>query len=419
MKVESVQLLLSLLHWAEGIQESSRRGKNNQWEEKLPVLSQREFDRERLGIQFPFMKDKSKNVQDKILPIEDASSNFIELNLEHKPNRRCVQKVMMEEKVEYDKVVECEHSYDKKCFTSLSTVYKPYQEEKCKEDYVKECFIKYEKAAMNVTTTVCRRPLVRDCDVGGSEEVCITQYEAECSTREEVHQVEEDVPECETVVEEKCQDTTIGYTTKTECKKWPRRKCSLKSQIVRKVTPDTSCRKIPVVMCGPKGCGFSEGAEECRKKVKTVIFDKPEEECKLDPRQTCKFVTKLSPQLKKVKTCIDVPKEICEVVQRNPHKVKYPVIKNWCYTVKNSCSKECSKAAKAGKCLQECRKHSGNPACCAPTCPVKCTSNRQGECSDAGVEECGGIPGCCPDRYDLVLGDVAVGGQDGDGGYGL
>ena len=69
----------------------------------------------------------SKNVQDKVLPIEDASSNFIELNLEHKPNRRCVQKVMMEEKVEYDKVVECEHSYDKKCFTSLSTVYKPYQ----------------------------------------------------------------------------------------------------------------------------------------------------------------------------------------------------------------------------------------------------------------------------------------------------
>ena len=56
MKVESVQLLLSLLHLAGGIQESSRRGENNQWEEKLPILSQREFDRERLGIQFPFMK---------------------------------------------------------------------------------------------------------------------------------------------------------------------------------------------------------------------------------------------------------------------------------------------------------------------------------------------------------------------------
>ena len=38
-----------------------------------------------------------------------------------------MQKVVMEEKVEYDEVVECEHSYDKRCFTSLSTVFKPYQ----------------------------------------------------------------------------------------------------------------------------------------------------------------------------------------------------------------------------------------------------------------------------------------------------
>ena len=33
----------------------------------------------------------------------------------------------MEEKVEYEEIVECEHTYDKRCYTSLSTVYEPQQ----------------------------------------------------------------------------------------------------------------------------------------------------------------------------------------------------------------------------------------------------------------------------------------------------
>ena len=64
-----------------------------------------------------------------------------------------------------------------------------FQEEKCDENYVKDCFIKYEKAAVNATTKVCRKPLVRDCDVGSSEEICSTEYETECVTRDMVHQV--------------------------------------------------------------------------------------------------------------------------------------------------------------------------------------------------------------------------------------
>ena len=66
-----------------------------------------------------------------------------------------------------------------------------FQEEKCDANYVKDCFIKYEKGAVNITTKVCRKPLVRDCDVGSSEEICSTEYETECVTREMVHQVRE------------------------------------------------------------------------------------------------------------------------------------------------------------------------------------------------------------------------------------
>ena len=60
---------------------------------------------------------------------KEVSSNTIEVdNVEQlKDNKRCVQKVVMEEKMEYEEVVECEHSYDKRCFTSLSTVYQPEQ----------------------------------------------------------------------------------------------------------------------------------------------------------------------------------------------------------------------------------------------------------------------------------------------------
>ena len=64
---------------------------------------------------------------------KEVSSNTIEvdnveqLKYDFCQEKRCVQKVVMEEKIEYDEVVECEHSYDKRCFTSLSTVYQPEQ----------------------------------------------------------------------------------------------------------------------------------------------------------------------------------------------------------------------------------------------------------------------------------------------------
>ena len=112
------------------------------------------------------------------------------------------------------------------------------QEEECEENFVKKCFIEYSKTAANVTAKVCRTPLVKvghsitchvsrvtrvgqDCEVAG-EEICSTQYESECWTKAEVHEVEDDVVECRTEVEEKCEDETSGYTTNTKCSKWPR-----------------------------------------------------------------------------------------------------------------------------------------------------------------------------------------------------
>merc|ERR1719391_1027559 len=92
-------------------------------------------------------------------------------------------------------------------------------------------------------------------------EVCATQYESECWTKNEEHDVVDDVVDCKTVVEEKCADETSGYTTNTKCSKWPKEVCSVSQKNVKKFTPITACTKEPRELCAPAGCGFKEGRE--------------------------------------------------------------------------------------------------------------------------------------------------------------
>jgi len=236
----------------------------------------------------------------------------------------------MIEEIEYDDVVQCDHSYDKRCHTTYVTNYDSQQEEECEENFRKSCFIEYEKIAFNETVEICRTPLVKDCDVQGPE-ICRTEYESECWTKQEVHDVEDDVVSCETVVDEKCEDETSGYTTNTKCSKWPREVCSVAKKNVKKYTPITGCTKEPRELCAPAGCGFTQGDEECYDKVQTVVQDAPKEQCSLEPQRTCKHVTKLVPKLTPTEECVDVPKEVCTRSRTNPRKVKKPVVKKWCY----------------------------------------------------------------------------------------
>ena len=244
--------------------------------------------------------------------------------------KRCIDKVEMVEETEYDEVVQCDHSYDRRCHTTYVTNYESQQEEECEENFRKSCFINYEKIAFNETVQVCRTPLVKDCDVQGPE-ICRTEYESECWTKQEVHDVEDDVVECETIQDEKCADETSGYTTFTKCSKWPREVCSVTKKSVKKYTPITGCTKEPRELCAPAGCGFKEGAEECFDKTQTVVQDAPKEECSLEPQRTCAHVTKLVPKLEPTEECVDVPKEVCTRSKSNPRKVKKPVVKKWCY----------------------------------------------------------------------------------------
>merc|ERR1711962_1308089 len=177
--------------------------------------------------------------------------------------KRCIDKVEMIEEIEYDDVAQCDHSYDRRCHTTYVTQYESQQEEDCDENFRKSCFIEYEQIAFNKTAEVCRTPLVKDCDVQGPE-ICRTEYESECWTKQEVHDVQDDVVECETVVEEKC---------------------NVSKKNVKKYTPITACTKEPRELCAPAGCGFKEGSEECFEKVQTVVQDAPKEQCTLEPQR--------------------------------------------------------------------------------------------------------------------------------------
>merc|ERR1712055_878681 len=61
--------------------------------------------------------------------------------------KRCIDKVEMVEETEYDEVVQCDHSYDKRCHISYITNYISQQEVECEENLVKNCFIDYEQIA--------------------------------------------------------------------------------------------------------------------------------------------------------------------------------------------------------------------------------------------------------------------------------
>ena len=80
------------------------------------------------------------------------------------------------------------------------------------------------------------------------------------------HQVDEDVPECLPVVEQKCVEVTEGYTTNQQCSDFTRLQCRIKKAVVWKYEPLTECRRHPVKICAPAGCGVRQGEEICHDK---------------------------------------------------------------------------------------------------------------------------------------------------------
>jgi len=262
---------------------------------------------------------------------EVVDEGFPDINAIAQAGERCVEKVMMTEETVYDNVIECHHSYDEKCHTTYKTIYDPQQMEMCEEVFEKLCYIEYKKKAEDETVEVCNDFLSRDCEEEGPI-VCEQVSETECLTNYHEHEVEEDEPNCRIMMIEKCQDVTLGYSTEKKCDKWPKTVCELETVTRKRYTPETKCTKKPRQICGPEQCPLTKKETVCRNETETVIHEVPEEECSLNPKKNCNFITKMIPKLIPDLECVDVPKEVCVRVRKNPRVIKKPTIKKWCYT---------------------------------------------------------------------------------------
>ena len=199
--------------------------------------------------------------------------------------KMCVTKEEEVSSTERQRVLECTHKSVEQCHYTYVTQFKPSQEEVCEENFEKSCQITFKQQAYNETVRKCYRPTTKVCNGEGPEE-CRTVYESSCTTK---------------------------YVEKQP----------------GKFVGDTGCEKLPVEICGA-GCTFEEGEEECHDKVLTSVVDLPEEVCDLNPQKTCKFITKLVPQLKPIHQCTIVPQEVCQMKFSSPQQIKKPLITKWC-----------------------------------------------------------------------------------------
>jgi len=245
--------------------------------------------------------------------------------------RKCVKKIMMREETVYDEVMTCHHSYDERCHDSYITTYEPHQEEECDEKFRKVCTIWYEEKAISELVEECTTPVVSECEESERKEDCRTVYDTICDTRQVGYEVEEDFPNCTTVNMEKCEDVTIGLKTERRCEVWPTQRCSVDTKKVQHSSPNTQCRKEPRTLCSPGDCPHKTGPVQCLEKMKTVMVETPQEQCDLEPQKICTTATKMIPQLKRSKECVDVPKEVCAMSRVNPTLKTVPFIQNWCF----------------------------------------------------------------------------------------
>ena len=142
--------------------------KESEWQHLGAVVTRQERS---LLNTFPFTQVDTKRTSKQ--GQQEVSVDFNSVARASSTGKKCIDKVEMVQETEYDEVVTCDHSYDKRCTISYTTTYEAQQEEECEENFRKNCFIGYSQTAQEVTVSVCRATLVKDCEAVGPE-VCST-----------------------------------------------------------------------------------------------------------------------------------------------------------------------------------------------------------------------------------------------------
>ena len=224
----------------------------------------------------------------------------------------------------------------------LLSVYESIKESICQEHFEKICQINFIKKAVKGVVEKCYNPFEKVCDGRGPEE-CKTFQETSCTTKYQVADSNSSNPLAQYGDQNQQSftsqaennlvdfDPRLGSSTQDRNGRFnnERKNGTRKMMMPKKMLGVTKCEKIPVKLCG-KGCRVVQKGEQCHNQEVDDLRNVPEEQCELNPRQSCRNISKLVPKLKPVLECSMVPKEFCALKYGPPKTVKNEQKSIWC-----------------------------------------------------------------------------------------
>ena len=94
----------------------------------------------------------------------------------------------------------------------------------------------------------------RDAPSTVGDKICTTIYKSSCRTIFQERDVQEDVIDCQDIIQEVCEeiDDNCVLNCDPKCNKIPVKKCTTETKITTKYTPVTKCTKIPRKVCATR-----------------------------------------------------------------------------------------------------------------------------------------------------------------------
>ena len=216
---------------------------------------------------------------------------------------------------------------------TFSVVYESVKESICQEHFEKVCQINFVKKTVKGLMKKCYNPFEKVCD-GTGPETCKTFHETSCTTKYE--EVDPSSPNSIYKYGDRIQQNFRDLNSSTSLNRGKNdgsRNKILDDNVVSKTGNRmlglTKCEKIPFELCG-NGCRVVQKGEKCYNTEVDDVRNVPEEQCELNPRQSCQNVSKLVPKLKPVLECSLVPKEFCALKYGPPKKIKNKQKSIWC-----------------------------------------------------------------------------------------
>ncbi|TRY70175.1 hypothetical protein TCAL_12749, partial [Tigriopus californicus] len=133
---------------------------------------------------------------------------------------------------------------------------------------------------------------------------------------------------CRHIYHEECMNSYV-----TKFKSHQRNECSDQYKKKCMIVYDPVPIKIPYQFCPKK--------DFCRNLTRLTVKEVPREMCSMSLGKKCEEKPMLLPTIEAEEKCLEVPKEVCAIVQSNPRPVQKPVIKTWCPSLDSNDIRDC------------------------------------------------------------------------------